>query len=567
MKLIKFSFFSIAIILLLFYIFSFLYRSDNSFDQDLGRHFKLGEIILTNGVPKTNLFSYTFPNLAFINHHYLFEILVFKEQELFGIQNLLILKLSIIILAVFITFKISSSKSIFLLPISFIFLHVLRERVDLRPEVFSFLFTALTYFILDKFEKKYSKMVFILPFIQLLWTSTHIYFLVGIALQSIFLINFYFTKIKKQFKTLLIIIIASIASSLINPNGLNGLLYPLQVFGNYGYTIAENQNLFLLESINFRNPNYLFVKFSGLIILISIIFAFLKHNLSWKNFLLSLFGLTLALFHVRSFPYLVFISLPAVLGNFSIIKQSKFTTVLFILIIPLLLLESFFYLSGEYYLKTNSDTKSELTLNSHGEKALDFVLQNNLPQPIFNNFDIGSYIIYRGFPKYKVFVDGRPEAYPASFFQNVYIPMQETPENFAKIDKEINFQTIIFSHTDQTPWGKTFLSTIIKNPNWKIVYLDDFMIILIKKDENLSLKLKEIDLDSLNPSQYQFNEYMPYLRLSFFLLNTNHITAAKLFDKKALEIAPDSPIANLIMSVFSPQIQTYLEKSKNEIWW
>lgn len=549
LKLISFSFSSLAVILLLFYTFSFLYRSDYSLDQDLGRHIKLGEIILNNGLPKINLFSYTFPEFPFINHHYLFEILIFKGQQIFGIEPLLILKLIVILLAVFITFKISSSKSILLLPIGFIFLHVLRERVDLRPEIFSFLFTALTYFILDKFEKKYSKIIVILPFIQLLWTNTHIYFPVGIALQFIFLIHFYFKKIDKQFKTLFIILIISLLAGLINPNGLKGLLYPLQVFGNYGYTIAENQNLFLLESINFKNPNYLFVKLSGLIILISIVFAFLKQNLLWKNFLLSILGLGLALFHVRSFPYLVFISLPAVLGNFSIIKKSRITNWIFILTIPILLLESYFYLSGIYYLKSYSDAKPGLFLASHGEKALDFVLQNNLPQPIFNNFDIGSYIIYRGFPKYKVFTDGRPEAYPASFFQKVYIPMQENTEYFAQIDQEINFKTIIFSHTDQTPWAKTFLSFITKNPDWQIVYLDEFMIILIKKSENLNLKLEEVNLELLKPSQYQFNEYIPYLHINLFLLNTNHITSAKLFTKRVLEISPG------------------ILHSENTIWW
>src|SRR3989338_3109799 len=157
----KFSFQSISVILLLFYAFSFLYRSDNSFDQDLGRHIKLGEIILESGLQKTNLFSYTFPDFTFINHHYLFEIVIFQSQLILGIQNLLFIKLIIILMAVFITFKISLGKSILLLPIGFIFLHVLRERIDLRPEIFSFLFTALTYFILDRFEKKYGRMIFI----------------------------------------------------------------------------------------------------------------------------------------------------------------------------------------------------------------------------------------------------------------------------------------------------------------------------------------------------------------------------------------------------------------------
>lgn len=62
-------------ILLLAFVFSFLFRTDLSFDQDLGRHLKLGEIITqTWNIPKINLFSYTNPDFPFINTHWLFEV-------------------------------------------------------------------------------------------------------------------------------------------------------------------------------------------------------------------------------------------------------------------------------------------------------------------------------------------------------------------------------------------------------------------------------------------------------------------------------------------------------------
>jgi hypothetical protein len=61
------------------------------------------------------------------------------------------------------------------------------------------------------------------------------------------------------------------------------------------------------------------------------------------------------------------------------------------------------------------------------------MIAKNLKGPIFNNFDIGSYLIFRLYNKSlpagrQVFVDGRPEAYPASFFQITYILMQQDPK-------------------------------------------------------------------------------------------------------------------------------------------
>ncbi len=500
-------------LLLLFFVFSFLFRSDFSFDQDLGRHIKLGEIIYkTHSVPSTNLFSYTNPDFPFINTHWLFEVMAFFFNQTIGINWFLYLKIIIILIAVWLTIR---QKSYLLLPIGFIFLHVLRERLDLRPEIFSFLFTALTLYILKSYVRKdqpcEAKLIFLLPIIQLLWINTHIYFFVGLVLQAIYLVSF-------RKKIFLIIFALSVAVSFINPNGLNGVIYPLNVSSNYGYTIVENQTMFLLESINFTDKNFFFVKIIFAIIALSLFAGYKRRTLNLLNLLLISFGSGLALLNVRGFPYLIFICLPPVLENFG---QFKSKILLFISIL-LLILESFLYLNGNYYKYTNSSSQVNLTLPQSGKAAMDFVLSNNLPGPIYNNFDIGSYIIYRSFPKYKVFVDGRPEAYPKEFFQNIYIPAKY--ENF-------DFKTIIFSHTDQTPWGKAFLSSISKDKTWNLLFLDDSMVVYSKTGT-------PIGLNKLEPNLYQFSNHVSYLRIANFLLNTGYTAWANEFYLKAQSIFP-----------------------------
>ena len=140
-------------VLLLFFVFSFLFRIDTSFNQDLARHLKLGETITqTWSIPKTNLFSYTNPDFPFINTHWLFEVVAYGFNQTVGIQMLLVLKVIIILLSVLLILKtIPKHNQALLLPIGFIFLHVLRERLELRPEIFSFIFTALTLYILEDF--------------------------------------------------------------------------------------------------------------------------------------------------------------------------------------------------------------------------------------------------------------------------------------------------------------------------------------------------------------------------------------------------------------------------------
>lgn len=541
-----------AKLLLLFFVFSLLFKTDHSFDQDLGRHLKLGEIIWqTKNVPLTNLFSYTYPDFPFINSHWLFEVLVYLGQQTLGLQTVLVLKIISILLTVWLVLKNVPKNQYLLLPIGFIFLHVLRERTELRPEIFSFLLTALTIYILEKYDKTKSRLIYLLPIVQLIWVNAHIYFIVGLILQGIFLVHFTYAYLRLhpkgvKLKLLIIIFLLSVVASLLNPSTIKGFLNPLLYGTNYGYTIVENQTIFLLENIGFRDPNFLFAKIAAIIILLSIATAVFKKRLEVKNLGLASVGLVLALMNVRSLPYLALISLSPVLQNFGIPKSKLWAKLLIMLTVPILLYESFLYLNGDYYKYTDSGTEPKLIFKESAKNALDFVLKNDLPQPIFNNFDIGSYITYKGWPKYRIFVDGRPGEYPKEFFQNVYIPMQSSTQKFAEINKQHGFKTIIFSHTDQTPWGKAFLSSVLKDTNWKTVYIDDFMIVLVNDLGTQGETLEAIDLSMLNGSDYKFTNHRSYLNLGIFLLNSGYKKSAETFIAKSLQAFPQSPLGNAL---------------------
>lgn len=566
-------------LLLLFYTFSIFFKSDNSFDQDLGRHLKLGEIIAnTHQVPKINLFSYTYPEFPFINHHFLFEVFIYLWSRVLNLQSLLIFKISLVLFSVILLLStIRKPTYPLLLPIGYIFLHILRERTDLRPEIFSFFFTACTIFVLEKFiDKKKTRYIYLLPLVQLIWVNTHIYFFLGLTIQAIYIFDFYLRKEYQKFKILLLIILTSFALSLLNPNFINGLLYPFRIFTNYGYTVAENQNLFLLERIGFQDNNFLFVKLSIVITIASLILSLLRNPFSIKNNAICLLGVIMSLANIRSFPYLVFLSLPFVLKNLNFGHINKKTLFIIIASGILLFSESVFYLNGNYYKESDRNDSPGLKLTENGKSAMDFVVAKNLSQPVYNNFDIGSYIIYRGYPKYRVFVDGRPEGYPASFFQETYIPSQENPQVFADLDLKYKFQTIIFSITDQTPWGKSFLDSITKNPDWVTVYLDNFMIILVKSNRLQEYQVRPLVLNNLNPTDYNYSDHISFAQMSYFLINTGNIDAAKKFAKKAWEISPDSHITRSLLlftlekSHDLSDIQLILKLNKpvnSSVWW
>lgn len=567
---------SLILTLLLLFTLSFIIKTDNSFDVDLGRHIKLGEIIWTSHqIPKVNLFSYAYPNSPFINLQYLFAILVYLANSIFNLQGLLLLKIIIILLSLYLIIILAFEKNRFLLlPISFVFLHLLRGRTELRPEIFSFLFTSITYFVLERFEKKSNKWVCFLVLIQLIWINIHIYFVIGFILQTIFLIHFYLSKEFKKFKILLFVICFSVLISTLNPYLISGLLYPLFVFNNYGVTVSENQNIFFLEFNHITDPNFLFLKISAAIIILSFIRGFIKHNINFKTFMLPLVGLILALANLRSFPYIIFLSLIGTLQNYKDYKNT-FVKLLNYIIIPLMFFEAFFYTTNFYYKYSDSNRRFSLEFKENFKNGLDFFTSHNLPSPIFNNFDIGAYIIYRGYPNNKVFIDSRTEAYPTDFYKYEYATGFGVTGDFKAIDNIYNFQTIIFAYSDLNPWEKDFTNAILKDPNWKLVYLDGYSTILTRNEFANSNSLTEIKLQDLNPDNYHFDNHNSYLRLASFLLNAGYEKKAILFVKKALAIFPNSPYANYLMAKINSNstsdnllLETeYINKSQFHIWW
>lgn len=488
-------------------LFLGFFHPTQALNQDLGRHILTGNIILSLfSVPPINLYSYTYPLFPFINHHWLPEVIFAMLFSLGGVKAIYIICIGIIISAsciIFLTAKKASSWIVLSLS-SLLYLGILFERTDLRPELFSFLFLSLFVYILYQYRENYTRLIFLLIPLEILWVNSHIYFPLGVLVTTLFFLDICFTERKnlKQKKVVMLFsaVFLVLLATLCNPQGLTGALYPFHVFQNYGYTIEENQNPFFLQSLGFSKASLPFLEASVIILFLSLLLTFKKSRLI--DWLLAGTFTVIAFLAVRNFPLFVFATLPGFTRSLTILsavliktlseKQKRIGKYIIFSLIAI----------ASISMLTSLSQRAPFTygVKEDGKNAVAYFQKNNLPGKIFNNFDIGSYLAFKLYPETKVFIDGRPEAYPASFIKDTYIPMQENPELFTKEAKKYRFQTIIFSHTDQTPWAEKFVWLITRDPAWTMVFLDAKMMILVKNEEkNIPLleKLKPFDL--INP--------------------------------------------------------------------
>lgn len=590
----------LTVFLVLLTLAVFLIHSASAINQDLGRHLKVGEIIWQTGhVPTTNLFSYTNPNFPFINHHWLSEVTYYLLSVIIGIKGLIIFNAVLILAAFALVWRLAWRLDYFIFSALAAILGagLILERTEIRPESFGLFLFALFLVVLDKNKEKIHWHFWSLTPLTALWVNLHISFVYGLVLIFFFFLDRLWQrrravyllakqkKIERYIAQVMLLGILAGAASLLNPNGWRGALYPLFIFGNYGYTIVENQSPFFLETL-MQNPTIIFFK-TALAALAAVILI----NLGRLKLFYLLGGLLLAIMSwgaIRNFPLLGLIIVPVLVENFVsarehfaryFIKWEKwrwrgFSRLLTLVAIFVILSASIYAVAtGRLYLKLMKSEQFGLAVPTGAGAAVDFLKQNKLQGPLFNNFDIGSYLIWRLYPDYKVFVDGRPEAYPEQFLQSVYIPMQTDGATWQKYaDETYKINLVFFAHTDQTPWGQEFLRQMASRPGWALVYLDPTVAIWLRDNAANKDLIARFALRGDNLSQYidkylAGDDFFGALRLGSFFQNVaSNDLALKSFNR-ALELNQRAKQVWLVAGILygakgdNSQAQSYFDKA------
>jgi hypothetical protein len=524
------------LLFLLFLLFAIgFFHPITAFTQDLGRHILLGKIIMQDfSVPKTNLLTYTYPDFPFINHHWLSEVIFYLVDEISGANGLLIITVSTVLATVFILVQYLFKKtSVAAIAIVFLVFHfLLFERTDVRPEIFSFLFLVLFITVLYRYKEKPTRQIFLLPFIELLWVNTHVYFPVGLIVIAAFITDdvlIRHNKIiqlikKKSFpqstKILLISFFLSLFATLFNPNFISGALYPLRVFNNYGYTVVENQSAWFLW-YNFSFPSI--PLFAGVVTVLLLSLIFTVKKTAPVDWFLSLFFAVFAALYIRNIPLLVFGAFIPFAKSLDIILRylSKKLLRYSLEIYRLTTASGLIFLIGLtcFFIQQRITTRPiGFGTDPGATNAADFYINQHIKGPVFNNFDIGSYFEYRLYPTQRAFIDGRPEAFPKEFIQNVYIPDQREQKTFDQLDNTYHFNSIFFSHTDQTPWALQFIQMITKHSKWKLVYVDDTVMIFVKDTLQNQEVIKQFGMadDLIHASNSNEHDKNSLMRLAYF---------------------------------------------------
>jgi MFS family permease len=447
-------------------------------------------ILETGKIFDTNLYSYTHPDRHAPNHHWLFGVITYLIHQTLGFSGITLLTAALYTASVILILRYIGKKygRIPLIASALLILPIATDRSEVRPEAFSLFFFALELVVLLYWqEKKIANRIMVLVFfaIAALWVNIHIFFFMSFILIGCFGVSALIEKDWQKVSWLSSFALAALIGTLCNPLFITGALYPTQILQEYGYPIAENQTPYFFLHNYTTNFHYYLVSIflltvvsiggivfksrmqhSAILLTCATYFVFTNKLIRFSNF----FALVAALI----FAILIALVLPKLRRIYTdlsenLIALSATSLVVFSLLAILLT-------SGLFMPFTRG---IGLGVFPGVNKSAEFFKQLTVSGPIFNNFDIGGYLIYHLYPRQQVYVDNRAEAYPADFLVE-YKVAQLDRTVWEKLDDQYQFGAIYFSRLERTEWGQQFLITTIQDSRWAPIYVDDFTIIFVR---------------------------------------------------------------------------------------
>ncbi len=455
-------------------------------DTDIWWHLSAArEMLAHKTFLREDPFSYTPSFSPWLNLHWLYQLLVYATYSLAWIFGLIALK-AIFFGSAYVLNYISSLKSkhnMLRFTIFVLFSYKVRYLMLDRPVMITLLCIALFLFILERFREtgNLKLLLFLLP-IQIIWVNCQ-----GLSAIGLFIFGCYFIETLLNKRSVMgrfsIIMVALLLCGLINPYGLDGVFLPIRLFSRilpgennlYSMNVSENMPLRFLPSSDMH------FAYTSLVMAILILYSIYlnRHKVRISHIILVCgFGLlcTMALRNVLLF---VFIGLFIVNYNLSNMPDVGIRSRLRIsgIFVGTILILFVFFLHLNILFKCR---------NLHGlspfrvpDKAIEYLEEYPIKGNCFNGDRYGGYLLWRMYPRKKVFIDGRFTIRPSSVFRE-YLDALDRPETFPMLVEKYAI-TLVMLPIASFDRFLPLACALYKNDLWELLYIDGSTVLFAKK--------------------------------------------------------------------------------------
>lgn len=459
----------------------FVLAARNVTDPDVWWHLRTGQLIIHNQrVFHADPYSFTRAGQPWVDHEWLSQILIFGLYKIAGWGGLIVGFAAVIASAFLLVFLRSPGRPYVAGAITTWGAIASVPSWGVRPQVFTLLLASIFLLLLERSYQR-PKLLWWAPLLMLLWVNLHAGYAVGIALLAIFLVGDVLdwalgNTNEARFQRLGLALAACLAVVPLNPYGLAMYRYPLETLHSRAMLAYIGEWL----SPDFHQGKYAAVL---LMMLATILLpAISARRLHARELLLLAVTMYAALRSVRHIPIYVLVAAPLLsamvrtklqeLGKAGVIdRQLPMTRAKFVLNALLLAgFLAFAVLRVHYVLGRQTQTEER----EFPTAAVAFLNRRQPPAPMMNHYNWGGYFIWKLYPEYRVYIDGRADVYGDSFldeFASVYyIKGQTWRMPLEKWD----------IHTVVLPPDAPLVTALATLPGWEQVFSDSQAVVLTR---------------------------------------------------------------------------------------
>jgi tetratricopeptide (TPR) repeat protein len=453
-------------------------------------------IVATRSVPGTDPFSYTAEGQAWINHMWASQLLFHWLWTGPGRVWLLILKSAAVTATFAIVLVTIRRRGVHPVLASLVVLAAAWagwEYWDVRPQIVTYLLLAVYLFVLrDGWERRGATLAW-LPVLMVPWANLHAGFVTGFGVVGLVGAATAVPRLLdperradgwRVVRLTGVVLATTALASLVNPYGVRAILFPLEVVNTRTFMAATAEWF----SPNFHNPAYR--GFEVMLLSLFPVFAWGRARLGAVDVLLTLTFTHLGLASARHIPLFAVAVAPVVAVGLEAAwreawdrrpparaalerLRSRMPTfwptvaspathvgvVIFLIVVSLL--------AGwtSFADPALNPFWQDLNERRYPERTMAFIKAERLPAPLFNAYAWGGYELWRLYPDYRVFIDGRTHVYGTDILQD-FVHVSTLGTRWSEVLERWGIQTILTER-------RSSLTQVLKAVGgWRLVFAE-----------------------------------------------------------------------------------------------
>ena len=455
-------------------------------DGDLGRHLTIGKYILDHRqIPTQDIFSHSMSGAPLTPHEWLAQVIFALSFAVGGLDGVVWLS-AVLIAATFTANYLQSwarSRSIFLA----LFWTILAAAASslhwlARPHLFTMFLIIPWIVILERIRRGESNRWWLLPILMLFWANLHGAFIAGFVILGAYLLGDLWQSLlveseagwRLRIRPYLYAAGGSILATLINPAG--GHLWETSL----GYI----RNRYLVgHTAEYLPPNFHEASNWPFLLMVGLSFLVLGMNRATIHpahiFLVSGWGM-MGLYSVRNVPIFALVAAPILAeASVQVLKTLRIGRTFFEFDRRIAAIEA--SLRGYVWpiniliaIAMAYGAGIDLDFNRQGNRfdggtfpveAVDWMQKQPQKGSVFNYFPWGGYLLYRDWPRTRVFIDGQTDFYGEQLTR-LYEQVLTLEPGWQEVFRDYQVDWVLM------PTDSALVRTLGQDPSWLLVYQD-----------------------------------------------------------------------------------------------